>query len=237
MINMKTSNKLKNFTIIILAMSIGIICIMFLNGIISTHDSAIAKQTYQTVLKKVDLSEVDMWKDKANIAHYKLERMRVTQEAMQANMDSMSSALMIKSKQIQALTNIKTELEIEKPLETVAKTDSATGKKWTEFSWSDDWMQVTGKIGQTGDSIYISGHDEIVKTDYWKRKWFLGQKRYYSDFTNKNPHIKISGLRQIETTQKSKTFSVGPAAGLGINSSGQIVPSVSISVQWSWFKF
>lgn len=204
----------------------------------------IATQSKQVSDKKIDLSQVQVWKDKYNNEHYKLERLQVDKSVLQAQTDSLAKLLKIKSKQIQSFTNIKSGIVIDKKVDYSVKHDTVwkDGKQiiieYRPFSYKDKWIDIKGDLGKN-DSIHIKGTDTLTKTDYWKRKWFLGKKHYYSDFSNQNPYIKIQGLKQVEVKSTTSRWSIGPSFQLSarLGTPIQIVPSIGVSLQYNLIKF
>jgi len=96
-------------------------------------------------------------------------------------------------------------------LKTIYKTDTIKiGEKsqvinYTDFTFKDNWIDIRGNVGKN-DSIYIKGSDTLIRVDYVKRKWLLGRKRYYTDFSNKNPYIHIKGLKEVELVRKRENL-------------------------------
>lgn len=79
--------------------------------------------------------------------------------------------------------------------------------KFKAFSWGikDKWREISLKQ-ITPDSVYFK-EEQNVPLDgvlYWKRKWFLGKKHYFSEVTSENPHVRINKLLTIRIEGKRK---------------------------------
>jgi len=204
----------------------------------------VAQQTKDVSDKKIDLSQVQIWKDKYNNEHFKSERLQVDKAVLQVHSDSLAKLLKIKSKQIQSYSFIKSGISIDKPLTTQTLTDTIyidNTKQVVEyktFAYNDKWIDIKGEVGRN-DQIHISGSDTLTRVDYWKRKWALGKKHYYSDFSNKNPYIKIQGLKLVESIVDKKRFSIGPYVGVGYQFDDLSTPKIQfgLSVQYGLIQF
>lgn len=224
--------------ILITGLVITLILLLFPN--LSAIRKDAAKQTKSIIDKKIDLSDVQQWKDKFNILHMKLEKIQVEKEVLQVYSDSIAKVLKIKSKNIQSITQIKSGVVVNQKLTIESKTDTIKNKPihYTDFSFSDKWINIKGDIGKN-DSIYIKGTDTLTKVDYSKRKWFLGKKHYYSDFSNKNPYIHIEGLKQVESKTSASKWGIGPSIGVSarLGDKIEIFPIVGISLQYNFITF
>jgi len=66
--------------------------------------------------------------------------------------------------------------------------------KWSKF----DYKEVSP------DSAILK-YEVDVPLDgvlYWKRRWFLGKKHYFSEMTSENPHVKIPELLELKVGKK-----------------------------------
>lgn len=192
--------------------------------------------------KRLDLTSITEWKDKYNNTHKELAKIKVEKAVLQIYADSIANILNVKSKQIEEITQVKTDIAINKPLsiqkriDTIYR-DSIIYVPYDEFIYKDKWIDIKGDIGKT-NSIEINAQDTLTKVDYWKRKWFLGNKTYYSDFSNTNPYVNISGLKQVELDVRTKRWSIGPYIGVGydINESKPEL-NVGIGIQYGVLQF
>lgn len=214
---------------------IGTLILLFLS-IRSCSNQRREKSSFEKLLNLTKDSlnkDVKFWKDKSNQEHATVERVKLEKEAMQYYADSLAKVLKIKSKQVEEITTVKSKLKYSGKLskDTVYRdslvyikdtsgnvVDSSITKIATRINFSkidSPWIKIKGSVGDR-DSIEVSGIDTLVKVDYWKRKWLLGQKRYYSDITNKNPYIHIEGYRVVELRQaRSPILTIGPSIQLG----------------------
>lgn len=212
---------------VVAAVFLTIVCFKACSSKEKAKDKALSQ--YDKVLdKQIDMDGVKVWKDKYDNEHLRLEKIQIEKVVMEHYADSLASLLKIKPKQVQSVTNIKTQVELrEKLVVDTVYIDST--KSYSTFKWSDKWMSIKGDIGKS-DSIYISGVDTLTKTDYWKRKWFLGRKHYYTDISNQNPYIKLNGFKAVELKQKSTPrLGIGPYVGYDVLSKK---PSVGISISY-----
>ena len=190
--------------------------------------------------KNIDLAKVDIWKDRYDREHYKLEQSRVDRIAMQILMNEQTALLNVKTDQISEYTSTITSLNANLKIQHEIVSDTIEGKpiQYNTFSHKDKWISVNGDIGKF-NQIRISGQDTLTKVDYSKKKWLFGRTHYYSDFSNKNPYIQIAGLKQVEMYMKPKRFSIGPYVGVdfGYDQGFTVSPSIGISLQYGIIKF
>jgi hypothetical protein len=67
------------------------------------------------------------------------------------------------------------------------------------FSYRDDWMGVQGCADSSGYVQLIYSVDVPVSlATYYRRRWFLGRKRWYVDGSSDNPNVRLSGLSKIQ---------------------------------------
>lgn len=204
----------------------------------------IANQSKDVSDKKIDLSQVQIWKDKYNNEHYKLERLQVDKSVLQVHADSLAKLLKIKPKQVQSYTHIKSGVSLDQKLKSEIKYDTIwedgfkTVIEYRPFSYNDKWIDIKGDIGKS-DSIHIKGTDTLTKVNYWKRKWFLGTKHYYSDFSNSNPYIKIEGLKQVEVKQTKSRWGIGPSIQMSarLGTPIEFIPTIGLSLQYNLIRF
>jgi hypothetical protein len=66
--------------------------------------------------------------------------------------------------------------------------------KWSKF----DYKQVSP------DSAVLKYEVDapIDGVLYWKRKWFLGKKKYFSEMTSSNPHVHIPQILELKVGKK-----------------------------------
>jgi len=226
--------------IMIIGLVIALILLLFPN--LTAIKKQAAQQTKTVIDKKIDLSDVQQWKDKFNTLHLKLEKIQVEKEVLQVYSDSIAKVLKIKSKNIQSITQIKSGISIDQKLDvqnlTFTNNLGSQVINYTSFSYSDKWINIKGDTGKT-DSIHVKGTDTLTKIDYTKRKWLFGKKHYYSDFSNKNPHIIIEGLKQVEVKPTINRWGIGPSIGVSarLGDKLEIAPIIGISLQYNFITF
>lgn len=183
------------------------------------HDLSTVKKYEDTSYR----SEIKKWKDAYQEEHERAVNLTVNETAMQFAMDSVARLLKIKSKQIVSISKISSVLDVHanniKVVPLIIKipciSDSISVVKKTDFNWKDQWMNVTGTIGEDSNSINVSGNDTLVKVDYYDRKHWYSSKEWYSDFMNTNPHINVAGYKGLRTAKGNKSWSVGIGSYLG----------------------
>lgn len=66
--------------------------------------------------------------------------------------------------------------------------------KWSKFDYkqfSPDSAILKYEVDVPLDGVF-----------YWKRKWFLGKKHYFSEITSPNPHVKIPKFLELKVGKK-----------------------------------
>lgn len=183
------------------------------------HDLDTVKKYEDTSYK----SEIKKWKDAYEQEHTRAVNLSVGEIAMQFAMDSVARLLKIKSKQIVSISKISSVLDLHanniKVVPLIIKipciSDSISVVKKTDFNWKDQWMNVTGTIGEDSNSINVSGNDTLVKVDYFDRKHWYSSKEWYSDFMNTNPHINVAGYKGLRMAKGNKNWSLGVGGYMG----------------------
>ncbi len=66
--------------------------------------------------------------------------------------------------------------------------------KWSKFDYKE--LSPDSAILRYEVDVPIDG------VLYWKRKWFLGKKKYFSEMTSSNPHVKIPQLLELKVGKK-----------------------------------
>jgi hypothetical protein len=170
-------------------------------------------------------SELKKWKDQNNELHVEADNLLVEHFAVLADLDSISHLLSIKPKQVVSYSKTAVEIVANgKPIvdSTVKKvsvegSDSIDIVTQYDFSWfnRDSTLHAWGTVGNGNDSVHVWGIDSLSRTDFWKRKWFLGAKQYYSDFHHSNNDIKTVGYTGTQIREKEKRWIVAIGGGFG----------------------
>lgn len=197
-------------------------------------------------------SSINDWKDKNGALHQTVDNLYVGYFSLVDELDSVNKLLNIKTKQVVSFSKTSTELQVDlKPKVDTFIKKIPCGESGDSISivekWDFDWLSknkathVWGTIGNNEDSVHVFAIDTLSRSDYWKRKWFLGAKTYYTDFHNSNENIKVVGYKGVLFRQKEKKFSVGLAIlyGYPINNIQLNRPAIAagVSLQYSLFKF
>lgn len=145
------------------------------------------------------------YKDKYGKEHAVAERILVEKYTLQNELKWLSKELGIKPKQIKGTTKIVNEID------TFFSIDSF---------YSDRYITIV----KTDSTVKLKLTDTLQVTDYWKRKWFLGSRKYYVDIKNSNPYVKTTSILAREIKVKKPTILIGPS----INYNGNLSVGFSI---------
>jgi hypothetical protein len=152
--------------------------------------------------------EIKKWKDDNGRLHTTAKNNLIDKLVLEQENKELAKLLKIKPKQIQGKTVYDTKTEIKIEFDTV---------------YRDAWLEVE----KTKDSLHIVMKDTFTKTEFWKRKWFLAPKQYYTDISNTNPYVKVEKITMMTAKKKTPTFIIG--GGVSYNPfANQLVPSITI---------
>lgn len=193
-------------------------------------------------LSKDYSKDVKFWKDKYGEEHAQVEEITLQKDQFEAEVKKLSQVLKVSEKSITKVTKVVTKGQLSGKLTTHTTIPTDTIKKQsgtiknplvqsTTFEYEDKpWVSIKGEVGQK-DSIHLEINDTLTITNISKKKWFLARRRYFTDVSNKNPHIDIKGVRTLGKEVKEPNFILAPTMTLGyspISPSPQIVFGVSI---------
>lgn len=165
--------------------------------------------------------DVKFWKDAFNVEHATVEQITLDNAAMNQYAAKLAAQLKIKPKQVDRVSTTKVDIIVDEPLvveDDTTSIDTCGCRKFYKFSLDKaPWLTVKGvvSIDKSQNHIYITGTDTLVQTNTWKRNWFLGPKKYSSDISNKNPDIKISGIKVIGRRKNDPSWIIAPSFQLG----------------------
>lgn len=194
-------------------------------------------------------SALKEWQDENKKAHTEVDNLYIDRFAILDQYDSISHLLSIKPKQILTASQTAVKLVVNEKLKVDTfytkvpcnGQDSVYVASAYDLSWRDNYIHVWGELGTDNDSIHVTGTDTLNRVDYWKRKWFLASKHYYSDFNNSNPHIKVVGYKGIESKYRDKKWSLGLSVQYGYPVNyiqlKQPIVSFGVSLQYSLIRF
>lgn len=87
----------------------------------------------------------------------------------------------------------------------------AKGNLLSAYEYHDPHKDI---VFHTDNATFdFTGRDTITHTDYWKRKWFLGARHYYTDIFSADTATRITGF---------KTLSINTDHNKGWNLKGQL---------------
>jgi hypothetical protein len=203
--------------------------------------------------QKFHESELKEWKDKNKEAHIEVDNLFVEHFALLDELDSIGGLLKIKPKQIISFSQSTTTIGVhEKPhVDSVIikvpisqeHADSFSVVSQYDFHWigKDSSLVVWGTVGSGKEIVNVYGIDTLSRTDYWKRKWFLGAKHYYSDFHHTNDYIRFVGYKGAQLKEKEKRWSVSVGGGFGYPIQSfqfnKPVPFIGVYAGYSLFRF
>lgn len=169
-----------------------------------------------------------IWKDKYGKEHITVQQISLLKEDIKRKFDSVGRLLKIKPKQIITVTEGQTQFVFQKELriDTVWSGDSILSKI---LEFEDNYIKVKASFFEEDGNIEVSGSDTLKYVEYWKRRWFLGEKRYYIDLTNKSPYIKFTGLKSYTLNKAKPKFLIAPSVGLGYLINGKVLPYIGVS--------
>lgn len=163
-----------------------------------------AKQTVSTIktISQIDSTPIKYWQDMYGKEHAQVQIAKVTARDMsllyQGKWDSLKRALKLKDRQIIALTNATAKFTGGG----YAKTDTlyipdTNGRLNTviNFCFNDDVINICGTHDSLGTKVDYTGVLQANVTSYWRRKWFLGRRRYYIDVSGNSDKVQIIGLK------------------------------------------
>lgn len=206
-----------------------------LGGIIGFTNYQAAKKTISELSQakewtdSVSSAQIKFYKDQAGKEHARAENLVVHDQAMEMLADSAAKALKVKADQVTTLTNemTKTYVSVTPIVDTISigyinvpcKGDSVKSIVSLPFEFNDPWVDISGQVGIKGlNHIDFLLRDSLKQATYWKRKWLLGPKTYYTDITHTNPYIQTEGYRGLSLSQVSSDatkWSIGPVIALG----------------------
>lgn len=206
--NKKTKENLRKYGVIVLALLLTVF--IYYRGYLK--EASLIKDVLNAEsalsLTKEDLgkaqSEVVRWKDKYGKEHLRSEKLVVDKAIIEAVSVEQARLLKIKPKQIEGSTIVTTETIFKEKFDTL---------------YQDNYIYIE----KTKDSLSLALNDTLIFTEYWKRTWFLGRKRHFVDLQNKNPYIKLTGLKTIEAKGKSPTIIIGPSLSYNILTNRPVV--------------
>lgn len=221
--------------VILIALIVAVLSMKRCNDVKEEAESS--KAMTEVLQGKYD-KETKFWRDKAGNEHATAERVQLEKEHLLSLTEELTKQLKVKPKQIESVTTITTATLIDQPLVTkdvyysfVDSTgDTIQQLTSKEFSFVDTpWVDIHGEVciandSTCKDSIHIELRDTLIQVDYWKRTGFLGlgQKKHYVDISNRNPHIHITGIRQLELATQEPKVLIAPFVGFGWGSNNVI---------------
>lgn len=117
-------------------------------------------------------------------------------------LDSVKYRAHLKDKQLQDVYDLlaKAEGKVITVVHAIHDTIPGTDTPFTGqyFTWKDGNMHMSGYVDSNKATVFYSMDLRLGVTTYWKRRWFLGKKRYYVDAFSPNKNIHIYGLTGLK---------------------------------------
>lgn len=132
----------------------------------------------QKLLIKQSQDSAKHYKDLYGKEHAYAEKLIVNKLYLENELKQVSKELKIKPKQIKSITGVTTDGKFK------------TVIRDTVYSFKDNDVYIY----RNKDTFGFELKDSLIITDYWKRRWFLGRKRYYIDISNTNQYIRIKKI-------------------------------------------
>lgn len=158
-------------------------------------------KTVNTVrqIARIDTTEVRRYKDLYGVEHARNELIIATNRDMQlmygSQIDSLTKQLRIRARQLQSMAIIQYRDTGSIITNTVVVHDTLTGKYVYSFNYSDSTVSVWGEVDSASAHVQYQVYAQLNIATFWKRRWFLGRKKYYIDATSPNENIHITNLK------------------------------------------
>jgi hypothetical protein len=146
-----------------------------------------------------DTSRAATWIDKYNREHATNLALNLSirdlQIAHKSKLDSLLKCLRIKPKQLSNITDVQAQATGNIEVPTEVSYDSVTHTQQYYFAYSDSCIALAGMLDSGTTIVQYSVNVPIAITSYWKRRWFLGRRRYYIDAYSQYPNVNINNIR------------------------------------------
>jgi len=120
-------------------------------------------------------------------------------ESLKKNFKNLESAYQIKSK-VEDSIKVKILPEEEEYVDEEGDTIEFEAQNW---KYADKWSDFdVRQVAPDSVSFKYTVNVPLDGVVYWKRKWFLGKKKYFSEITSENPHVKIPEFLNIKVGRK-----------------------------------
>lgn len=225
--------------------SIAVFTLLFIGAI--AIKSCLDKQTTVKQVKSLVTGKIDtvtQWVDADSQKHTKNEVYVVSLEAALAAKDGriqqLKDKLHLRDNQIKDMIEVMSSSSgtISTPvfvyIDSTRHDSAGNPLRVQQFNYADEWIQEAGEISNGIADIDYTVKVPIELTTYWRRKWFLGKKKYYIDGTSKNPNVTINGLHEVMIRQRIPgRFGIGPY--IGVDGGGKF--SAGVALTWSLLRF
>lgn len=221
----------KNLILSIVAIGMIVVLFMTIKGCREAQESLNNTQGELYSVKEGFQREKKVWYDKDSLQHITIRTTQLEKESLENYVKDLAKKLSIKPKQIESRDGVTISTAISGQLvrDTIRTTDSFY--KDYKFSYSDEWVELS--VTQKDSMLYeffLKTSDTLTTTSYWKRRWFLGEKRWYTDVFNTNPYNELQSIVSLRTTPKKNVkVLLAPYVGVGWNGK-ELVPNIGIGI-------
>lgn len=188
------NSRTENLIIVIVAVLLGL-------GLSRFMKSCVTNDIKQTAIQLTDSSVY--WRDMYSREHTVRKVVQADRDLVRQLypklLDSVARVLRVRPRQVKSvagvIASVRDTILFPFPIH-----DTLTAQQGDVcFSYRDDWMGVQGCADSSGYVQLIYSVDVPVSlATYYRRKWFLGRKRWYVDGSSDNPNVRLSGLSKIE---------------------------------------
>lgn len=162
-------------------------------------------------LNKVEHQAAVQFKDEANRWHSRAEQAYISSKTIEDNpaFQKMLSEFQDIKKNLKNTTSIQT-LSTESSYKYNLHLKDTTIKICDTIRvirsarYHDQWIDINALVDGNDLRPEIIIRDSLTCVGYWKRKWILSRKKYYSEIISQNPHTRITYNRSLIITKKRK---------------------------------
>lgn len=164
------------------------------------------KSLYQT-----SQQEAKIWQDKDNAWRIRVQAAEITKENLKdlAEVKTLIKQFNLKKSgnNLESYIQTNTETTIHKQVRlkdtTIYFGDTVTVPA---FNYHDQWMDIRGVVQDGKVDLKIQNQDSLQVVTYWKRSWFLGKKKYFTEIKSSNPSTKLTYEKSIKVKKRRGLF-------------------------------
>lgn len=145
------------------------------------------------------------WRDQYGREHVRRSIVQAERDMVRALyptlLDSMARLLKVRPKQIRTIAGVSGKATDTVKVPTyIPYADTTAGSELNRcFTYRDDYTALQGCVDTGGEATMIYSIEvPVTLTTFYKRRWFLGRKRWYVDGSSANPAVSLTGLQGLE---------------------------------------